>query len=99
MAQPFTKVLIVGSGSWGTALANVFADSGQDTAIWGRDPEVLRTIEEKKTNPKYLKGLPLSSKLNVEFDLSKAINEASLIVSAIPTQQIRAVFGSLKREL
>jgi glycerol-3-phosphate dehydrogenase (NAD(P)+) len=87
------KIAVIGSGSWGTALANVFADSGNPTVIWGRDTETIRQIEKEHRNEKYLPGIKLSGNIRAETELSKAISKNDIVVCSIPTQQIRAVFG------
>jgi glycerol-3-phosphate dehydrogenase (NAD(P)+) len=86
---------VLGSGSWGTALANLFAQNGNPTVLWGRDAKVLESIERSGRNPKYLAGLDLHKTLRVERDLVKAIEAASVIVCSIPTQNIREVFSGL----
>ncbi len=89
------KILVVGSGAWGTALANVFADAGSETVIWGRDADVIQSINTHHENQKYLKGIKLSKALRATTDLKTAIKESDIIVCSIPTQQIRSVFSSL----
>jgi glycerol-3-phosphate dehydrogenase (NAD(P)+) len=89
------KIAVVGSGSWGTGLANVFADAGHQVTIWGRDTETVQAIQTKHENPKYLKGIPLNPNLKSSSDLHQTVNEADWVVCAIPTQQIRSVFKPL----
>lgn len=89
------KVAVLGSGSWGTALADFFAQSGKPTTLWGRDPEVLDSIEKSGRNPKYLAGVDLHPSLKVEKDPAKAVNDAGIVVCSIPTQNIRQVFKGL----
>ncbi len=89
------KIAVVGAGSWGTGLANVFADAGHEVTLWGRDSETVQTLNSQHTNPKYLKGISLNPKLKASSDLERTVEEASWIVCAIPTQQIRSVFQPL----
>ncbi len=86
------KVAVIGSGSWGTALANIFADAKCTTTLWGRHPEQLKEITETHENKKYLKGFPLNKELLTSPNLAEAVEEADWIVCGIPTQQIRKVF-------
>jgi glycerol-3-phosphate dehydrogenase (NAD(P)+) len=86
------SVCVVGQGSWGTAVANIFAEAGQTTVIWGRDPEVSKSINERNENSHYLKGIRLSKKLTASQDLKSCLSQCDLVVNALPTQAIREVF-------
>ncbi len=87
------RIAIVGAGSWGTAVANVFADVGGDVTLWGRDAEAVRHIHERHENHKYLKGVMLNVALKASRDLSGTLAAADIVVCSIPTQQIRSVFA------
>ncbi|NBX93433.1 MAG: NAD(P)-dependent glycerol-3-phosphate dehydrogenase [Proteobacteria bacterium] len=87
------NVCVVGQGAWGTAVANVFAEAGQSTTLWGRDSQVSQAIRQNHENPKYLKGVALCPQLNASTDLPTCLKKADLIVNAIPTQEIRKVFA------
>lgn len=93
------KVGVVGAGSWGTALANVFADAENQVAIWGRDGSILDSIKTSNENVKYLKGLKLNPSIQPMKDLEAMLQWCDSVVCAIPTQQIRSVFGSHTRHL
>src|ERR1035438_641561 len=93
------KVAVIGSGSWGTALANLFADAGQSVTIWGRDKLILEGINQRHQNEKYLKGFPLNSKLRASDELGAVLDENEIVVCSIPTQQIRNVFGPHRSRL
>lgn len=93
------KVGVVGLGSWGTAVANVFVDAGNPVSIWGRDAAVVDAINERHQNPKYLKDLSLSPKLKATTDLEKLVSESKIVVCGIPTQQIRNVFQPIAKLL
>ena len=47
-------ILVVGAGSWGTALAVLLASNGTRTLLWGRDPEKLREyLPRRATRPTF----------------------------------------------
>lgn len=75
-------------------MANLFADQNCDVVLWGRNEEVVRAINEKHENTKYLSKIPLSPRLKATTDLVTALKSADTIVCSVPTQQIRAVFGT-----
>jgi len=93
------KVTAVGSGSWGTALANVFADAGADVTLWGRDPEVVKKIQTAHENPKYLPGFRLSPRISATTDLGAALDSAEIVVCSVPTQKIRMVLANQAERL
>ena len=93
------KVTVVGSGSWGTAIANIFADAGSDTLLWGRDTETVRSIQNQSENSKYLKGYKLNSQLKATTDLDAALEHADWVVCSIPTQKIRQVLAPVSDRL
>lgn len=90
------RVCIIGSGSWGTAVANVFSDSGHTTTIWGRDASVVDSISKTHENSKNLKGVPLNPHLKASGNLEEVLKNSEIIVNAIPTQQIRSAFDKFK---
>jgi glycerol-3-phosphate dehydrogenase (NAD(P)+) len=54
-----TTVTVLGSGSWGTALAAQMARQGHDTLIWGRDAAQVEGINARHENTRYLPGVAL----------------------------------------
>lgn len=91
-----TIVAVIGSGNMGTALAQVIADNGYSVKIWSIEKEVLKEIAERHTNKKYLPGVKLSKNINSVFSLADCLQDASIIILAVPsavaadvTKQIR----------
>jgi glycerol-3-phosphate dehydrogenase (NAD(P)+) len=99
MTNGKNTIAVVGAGSWGTALAQVFADVGAQTTIWGRDSSVVKGIQSHHRNPKYLKDISLSPSLQASDDLESVVKGAEIVICSIPTQQIRLVFSSLSKLL
>ena len=67
-------IVVLGAGSWGTALAILLARNGQDTLVWGRDEALLAAIVERGSNEKYLPGQYVPDRLAVEPDFARAVD-------------------------
>ena len=91
-----SKIVVLGAGSFGTALAKLKAEGGHQVLLWARDPEVVRTINEENRHPRRLKQVRLPSGLRATASLEEAVSEAEFIVSAIPTVAVRPVWAKAK---
>jgi len=80
------KILVIGAGAWGTALANILAKKNNDVYIWARSPNVSSEINNKFSNKKYFKNFQLSKKLKA---LTGKINvkEFDYIFYVLPASQ------------
>jgi glycerol-3-phosphate dehydrogenase (NAD(P)+) len=94
-----TRTLVVGAGSWGTALANLLAHKGVPTTIWAREEEVVSSIEAKRENTVFLPGIRLAEELSATGALVAAVDRAEVIVSAVPTQFIRSTYAPIATRL
>jgi len=88
-------VAVLGSGSWGTALASLIARNGHPTVIWGRDAAQVEAIATRHENPRYLPGIPLPESLRATGDLAAAVRGAELVLVVTPshafTETLRAL--------
>ena len=57
------KILVVGAGAWGTAIANVLSKNNNKVYLWTRDKSLSIKINSNKINHKYYKNFKLSTKL------------------------------------
>jgi len=90
------KVAVLGSGAWGTTLGQVMVDSGQQVLIWGRNKKVVREINRRHSNRRFLKGIDLPRELKATTDIKAALEFADVILLAIPAQTLRENLESWK---
>lgn len=45
------KITMLGSGAWGTALANLLCENGHQVTLWSRSAEKAAAMEESRVNP------------------------------------------------
>jgi glycerol-3-phosphate dehydrogenase (NAD(P)+) len=84
------KVTVFGAGAWGSTMAQVLSDAGNDVLLWGRNEDVVAEINGAHTNKKYLSGHVLPKNITATSDLSTAFSFSNTYVLAIPAQQLRA---------
>jgi glycerol-3-phosphate dehydrogenase (NAD(P)+) len=82
------RVVVIGAGSWGTALSVVLHRRGHEVVLWTRSAATAEAIRRQRRNPRFLPELEIPEGLSVTTDPA-VTEEAELIVLAIPTQYIR----------
>jgi glycerol-3-phosphate dehydrogenase (NAD(P)+) len=92
------KIGILGSGSFGTALAITLSQRNQVT-LWGNDPETAEEILTHRTNKKFLKDATIPENVQVTLDISKLIKNSDLIIFAVPSHATREVAVKAKKYL
>lgn len=83
------KVAVLGTGSWGTALAESLVKKGEEVIIWGRNQEIIDELNQHLTNKSYLPDVCLTKGLRA-VSVIEEIKDSEVIVVAIPTQKQRA---------
>ncbi len=89
------KISVIGSGSWGTTLANHLAEKGFKVKLWSYEKDLVNEIKRTGINSTYLPGIPLSRNIDVTDDLSYTVKDARYILSVVPTQFTRSVFSNV----
>ena len=95
MSPAKPAIAVLGTGSWGTALASLIARNGHPAVIWGRDAAQVASINGQHENTRYLPGIPLPESLVATGDLAQAVAGADLVLVVTPshafTETLRAL--------
>lgn len=90
------KVSVIGGGSFGTALAQLLADKGEDVSLWIRNKNEREKIAASMENEKYLQGIKLSKTLVFPSSMKEAIENSDFIVMAVPSASFRSCLSEIK---
>lgn len=81
-----SKVAIIGSGAFGTALAHAASFNPHNkVCIYTRDAETAEYINTKKRNPKIFSDFELNGNLSASSSFKDAVKDATIVLSCIPT--------------
>lgn len=92
--KPVTAV--VGSGSWGTALAMQLARVGCEVRLWGRDPDHVHQMAQERQNRRYLPDIPFPEKLVPQVDLAECVSGAPLVLVATPSHSFADMIARIR---
>ena len=93
--MPVKQAVVVGAGSWGTALAKMLSDKGCQITLWGHRQEHVDEIVSERENRTYLPGFKLSDNLTATADLKEAVSNQPVVVMVVPSHGFRDVFHKL----
>jgi len=87
---------ILGAGSWGTALAALWAKDGRDIMMWGHNAERIEQLKESRENRDYLPGKKLPPNVRLTSSMTDCAS-ADLVVFVIPSTAFRTIAGEFSR--
>ena len=91
------KLIILGAGAWGTALAaNAAAQGRHQVSLWARDPAQQQALMAQRINARYLPEIPLPASLRfVGGSLRAAVADQDLLILACPVAAVRGLLTEL----
>ena len=92
------KVSVIGSGSWGTALAQVLADNQIDVIIYGRDLEQVNDINENHKNSVFFDDYKLNDNLKATSNFIDIL-DSNIFLLAVPTIAIEDICLKIKESV
>lgn len=70
------NVALIGSGSWGTAVAGLAAARAERVTMWAHSEQTASGINGEHRNPRYLVGYKLPGNVVATTDLAQALDGA-----------------------
>ncbi len=89
------KIGIIGSGTWGTAIAVLLVNNGHEVTLWSAIPAEIEEMAKTRTH-RNLPGVTLPEGLIYTADLEKAMADKDLLVMAVPSVFVRSTPQKMK---
>ncbi len=89
-----SDIAILGAGSWGTALAVLWAD--RSPTLWDHDAMRAARLQATRRNERYLPDVSLPETVRVRGDLDAVVEAAGILVIATPSQTVRRLAGAIR---
>ncbi|WP_165225813.1 NAD(P)H-dependent glycerol-3-phosphate dehydrogenase [Aquisphaera insulae] len=85
------RVVILGAGGMGTALALLFRAAVPEVVLWSRSAEHASAMSRDRVNGRHLPGIPIPPEIQIRSSLAEVLAGADLVVAAVPTAYLRGV--------
>jgi len=94
-----SRIVVLGSGAWGTAIAlSLYRRGGHHVTLWSHSDDEARQIAEAGENVLFLPGIPLPTDLEVTADVL-SLRAAEVLVAVIPSEFLRSTLMRLRPHL
>jgi len=90
------SIAVLGAGSWGMALANLFCETDKQVWLWEYVPDRARRLDQERRDDAFLPGITLSPEIQITSDLEEAVDGAELLALVLPSHAMREVCTALK---
>ncbi|MGL5149666.1 MAG: NAD(P)H-dependent glycerol-3-phosphate dehydrogenase [Clostridium sp.] len=91
------KIAFIGGGSFGTSLAILLGNKGNEVTIFDVNKDVVNDININRRNDKYIKDLVVPSNVTAYFNMEEALKGVDYVVIAVPSHVIRTVCKDISK--
>ena len=95
MSKIENRISVLGSGAWGTALAQLISKKN-NVLMWVKEKTVKNDINQNQLNKKFLPGVKLSKNILVTNDLEDLKN-SEIIFLTIPVQYMSSILKKIRK--
>lgn len=89
------KISVIGSGSWGVALAMLLNKNGHEVKLWSYNEEEANLINNEH-KCKFLPDVVIPNEMKCYTDLAKTIEGTRIVLVVTPSSAIRATMNKIK---
>lgn len=89
------KIAVIGSGSWGCAIAILLAKKGNDVYLWSWQQSETDRLNKDRENKEVLPGKPFPDNIICSHDMGLCVKDAGLIVTVAPSPATRSTARQL----
>lgn len=80
---------VIGAGSWGTALAILLNENGNDVTLWSHREAEAENIRATGRHEAKLPGVDIPAKIRVTSDLAETVRDSEILVLVVPSRSVR----------
>jgi glycerol-3-phosphate dehydrogenase (NAD(P)+) len=89
------QIAIIGSGAMATVCSIILTQNGHAVTMWGANPASIEKLKETRENDRLLAGVRIPDSVRLTSDEADCFGDATMILSAVPTQYLRNVWDRL----
>ena len=95
-----SRVLVIGGGSWATALSKLVSENKKELFWWMRNEDSIAHLNKFGHNPKYLQSASFeTSNIELDSDLTALVSKAEILIIAIPSAFIHETLKVLPKDI
>ena len=91
------NITILGTGAYGLALSSMFLENNCNITMWTKLEDEKERLEKERCNKLVLPNYQISTKIKLTTNLELAVNNADVIVIAIPVKFVSSVVIELAK--
>lgn len=92
-------IVVLGAGSWGTALTRLLAQKGFEMWLWVRRKELAEKLQNTRENVEYLPGVFLPRNVRIFTCFSDLSVPKPLVIVAVPSFAVREIVRRFLEEV
>ena len=95
MSETKNNISVLGSGAWGTTLAQLISKN-DSVLMWVKEKTVMLDISQNHLNKKYLPGVKLNKNITVTNNLED-LKYSEIIFLTVPVQYMSSILKKIKK--